>query len=163
MTKGTKFCYRAAQCCLMYSLLTGTLLFFICKLSFCLFCVARFRDLKDRNILSPLSLPLLQPPAALLSNDCHEYYFQMGGIWDCAILMCTGIDYLSPHLSHFTSVLSLIFLRDLKNVMKAAPPNLYQRLRFRKALGHVSVLVSRASQAGEGLRPGKFPLLQQSS
>lgn len=121
----------------MYSLLTGTLLFFICKLSFCLFCVAKFCDLKDRNILSLLSPPLLQPPAALLSNDCHKHYFQMGGIWDCAILMCIGIDYLPPHLSHFTSVSSVIFLRGLKNLMKAAPPNFYQRLRFRKALEHI--------------------------
>lgn len=100
----------------MYSLLTGTLLYFICRLSFCLFC-----DFKDRNILSFLSPLLLQPPSGLLSNDCHEYYFQMGGIWDCAILMCIGIDYLPSHLSHFTSVLSLIFLRGLKNMMKAAP------------------------------------------
>jgi len=61
----------------------------------------------------------------------------MGGTWDRAVLMCIGIDYLSPHLSHFTSVLSLIFLRGLKNVMKAAPPNLYQRLWFRKALERV--------------------------
>lgn len=71
--------------------------------------------------------------------------------------MCTGIDYLSPHLSHFTSVLSLIFLRDLKNVMKAAPPNLYQRLRFRKALGHVSILVSRARSGRGGTEAREVP------
>lgn len=112
----------------MYGLLTGTLLFFICKLSFCLFCVAVFCDLKDRNILSLLCPLQLQPPAALLSDDCHEYYFQMGGIWDCAILTCIGIDYLSLHLSHLTSVSSLIFLRGLKNKMQVASPNLYQRL-----------------------------------
>lgn len=85
------------------------LLFFICKLSFCLFYVV----FKDRKVLSLLSPLVLQPQAALLSNNFNKCYFQMGGtIWGSAMWLCTGIDYLSLYLSHFTSVSCLIFFSE---------------------------------------------------
>lgn len=107
----------------------GMLLFFICKLSFCLFYIA----FKDRKVLSLLSPLLLQPQAALPSNNSNKCYFQMGGTI-CYVAMHRYWLLIPLFESLHLSVLSHIFLRVLKNTVKAAPPNMSQRPQFGKVL-----------------------------
>lgn len=140
----------------------GMLLFFICKLSFCLFYIA----FKDRRVLSLLSPLLLQPQAALPSNNSNKCYFQMGGpIRGSAMWLCTGIDYLSLYLSHFTSVSCLIFFSEFwRTLWKLLPLICPRGHSLEKCLNVVlNVLVKRAQSGKECLGPGKFPLLQLSS